>query len=29
MIVDNVDQRTVRSALALANHAPSMHNSQP
>jgi nitroreductase len=29
MIIDHVDQRTVRSALALAVHAPSVHNSQP
>jgi nitroreductase len=29
MIVDHLDQRTVRSALALAVRAPSVHNSQP
>ena len=29
MITNHVDQRTVRSALALAVHAPSVHNSQP
>jgi nitroreductase len=29
MIIDHVDQRTVRSALALACRAPSVHNSQP
>jgi nitroreductase len=29
MIIDQVDRRTVRSALALAVHAPSVHNSQP
>src|SRR3954452_16705281 len=29
MITDNVDQRTVRSAIELASHAPSVHNSQP
>lgn len=29
MIVDRLDRRTVRSALELAGHAPSVHNSQP
>jgi nitroreductase len=29
MIIDEVDQRTVRSAIELASHAPSVHNSQP
>lgn len=29
MIVDRVDQRSVRSALELATRAPSIHNSQP
>jgi len=29
MIVNRVDQRTVRSALELATRAPSVHNSQP
>ncbi|OLT01338.1 hypothetical protein BJF90_32275 [Pseudonocardia sp. CNS-004] len=29
MINDHVDHRTVRSALELAVHAPSVHNSQP
>lgn len=29
MIIDHVDQGTVRSALTLAVHAPSVHNSQP
>jgi len=29
MTIDLVDQRTVRSAIELAAHAPSVHNSQP
>ena len=29
MAANHVDQRTVRSALALAARAPSIHNSQP
>jgi nitroreductase len=29
VIVNKVDSRTVRSAIALASHAPSVHNSQP
>lgn len=29
MIVDRTDRRTVRSAVELAAHAPSVHNSQP
>jgi hypothetical protein len=29
MIIDHIDQRTVRSALEPAVHAPSVHNSQP
>jgi nitroreductase len=29
MIVDRIDRRTVRSAVELAVHAPSVHNSQP
>jgi len=29
MIRDKVEQRTVRSAIELAGHAPSIHNSQP
>ena len=29
MIVNQVDHRTVRSALELASRAPSVHNSQP
>jgi hypothetical protein len=29
MTIDHVDQRTVRSALELANRAPSVHHSQP
>jgi nitroreductase len=29
MLTDQVDHRTVRSAIELASHAPSVHNSQP
>lgn len=29
MIIESIDERTVRSALALAARAPSVHNSQP
>ena len=29
MIISEVDHRTVRSAIELASHAPSVHNSQP
>ena len=29
MLTDKVDHRTVRSAIELASHAPSVHNSQP
>ncbi len=29
MIVDRLEHRTVRSALELAGHAPSVHSSQP
>ena len=29
MIIENLDRRTVRSALQLAVRAPSVHNSQP
>ena len=29
MIVDTVDRRTIRAAVELGSHAPSLHNSQP
>ena len=29
MLIDQVDHRTMRSAIELASHAPSVHNSQP
>jgi hypothetical protein len=29
MLIDKIDHRTVRSAIELASHAPSVHNSQP
>lgn len=29
MIIDEIDRRTVGSAIQLASHAPSVHNSQP
>jgi hypothetical protein len=29
MIIDRVDQQTIRSAVELGSHAPSVHNSQP
>src|SRR5690242_7171962 len=29
MILDTVDRRTVRAAVELGSHAPSVHNSQP
>ena len=29
MLTDKVDHRTVRSAIELASHAPSVHNGQP
>ena len=29
MIVDTVDRQTIRAAVELGSHAPSLHNSQP
>jgi hypothetical protein len=29
MIVDTVDRQTIRAAVELGSHAPSVHNSQP